>query len=251
MYEDLTLVTCSYNTPDVTLKMLTSFLKYHPEAKNIYISENSTNTETSTLLDKYSIPYISRPGSTHTDAVDAIFPQISTKYVLLVDTDIIFYKNVEPLYHIMRKHNIALMGEPCGSRGGYNLYTRIHPWFMWIDIEQINRHGIRFKDLKRIEATGSEKFYGNNPLMLENDGRTKYDVGATFYEDVKLAGLKIYAYKADPKYFKHYEGMSWHKDCGYAKLQFVGTRIALQYRKDTEKLNTDVLLQHNFSVSHE
>jgi hypothetical protein len=251
MYDNFTLVTCSYNTPDVTLKMLTSFLKYHPKVKHIYISENSTNLETSTLLDKYKIPYISRPGSTHTDAVDITLPQIHTKYALLVDTDIIFHRNVEPLYHIMRKHNVAVMGELCGSRGGYNLYTRIHPWFMWIDIEQINRHGIRFKDLKRIESTGSEKFYGNNPLMLENDGRTKYDVGATFYEDIKLAGLNIYAYKADPKYFTHYEGMSWHKNCGYDKLQFIGIRTALQYKRDTGNLDINTLTHHNFEMPHE
>jgi hypothetical protein len=251
MRDNVTLVTCSYNTPEVTLKMLASFSKYHPDCKHVYISENSTNTKTTDLLDKYSIPYVCRPGSTHTDAVDEILPKVKTKYALLVDTDIIFYKNVEPIYQIMRRHNVAALGETCADRGGYHLHTRIHPWFMWIDIEQINRHGIRFKDQKRIIETGSEKFYGNNPLMLENDGRTKYDVGSTFYEDIKKAGLNIYSYKADPQYFKHYEGMSWHKDCGELGLQLMGIKTDLQYKKDTENIVINTYLENREWYTHE
>ena len=151
-------------------------------------------------------------------ALEAFINDCKTKYALIVDSDIEFRKRIGPLFDMFIKEGAALMGEVCGSRGGYNLYNRVHPWFMFVDIENIQKHGIRFYDEKRIEETDSCHFYQAVPMLLRYDDVWRYDVGATFYEDVINAGLKVSNYKAEPEYFIHFEGMSWQDKSNHTWL---------------------------------
>ncbi len=54
---DLTLITCSYNTPDITLTMLKSWMSVHNRTQRLVVCDNSTNDETSRVLDENKIPY--------------------------------------------------------------------------------------------------------------------------------------------------------------------------------------------------
>ncbi|MGD0566051.1 MAG: glycosyltransferase [Candidatus Goldiibacteriota bacterium] len=234
--KDLTLISCSYNTPLVVEVMLRSFAAFHGEGpNNLILFENSTNEDTAKFLDENSVPYIRNAGGTHPKSVDEALKICRTKYALVVDSDIVFNRDIIPLFDAFQRNDGVIMGEVCGDRGGYFLHERIHPWFMFVNTEKINRSGISFFDWDRIVKSGSEGFYRNIPLQL-NDGKSKYyDVGATFFEDIKKAGFNVLNYKADPAFFTHYEGMSWKKKSGIKGLVKSGIENMEKYALEAEK----------------
>jgi hypothetical protein len=190
--ENLTLISCSYNTPDVTITMLRSFFTYHGKTE-VLIIDNSTNNDTEELLESYNIPFIRNKGGLHIQSVDTLLSNVKTKYALLVDTDIIFYKDHTPIFNKFKEMELTMLGEICGDRGGKKIHNRVHPWHCFLDIETIKQHKI--------------KFY--NPEKQFSKSDKIYDVGCTFFEDIKNCNLKIGDIKLEGSYYKHYEGMSW------------------------------------------
>jgi hypothetical protein len=191
--ENLTLATCSYNTPEVTITMLRSFFSHHGET-NVLISENSSNEDTVTLLEENSVRFVRNKGGLHAPSVDKLIENCETDHMLLVDTDVIFLKNHEDIFEQFKSANLTLLGEICGDRGGKRLHNRVHPWHCFINIKNIKENNIKFYDYER---------------QIKRDGSPIYDVGASFFEDIKKSGLKIGDVKLENLYYKHYEGMSW------------------------------------------
>lgn len=190
---DITLATCSYNTPDVTLTMLKSFFKFHDQT-SVLVCDNSTNDDTSKLLQDHRVNFIKNKNGLHAPSVDILIDNCKTKYMLLVDTDIIFLKAHKDIFKQFKLMDLTLMGEICGDRGGKRLHNRVHPWHCFIDIEKIKNKNIKFFDIDRHQNNKTDKIY---------------DVGATFFEDIKKNNLKIGNVNLQDVYFKHYEGMSW------------------------------------------
>jgi len=190
---DITLATCSYNTPDVTLTMLKSFFKFHDQT-SVLVCDNSTNDDTSKLLQDHRVNFIKNKNGLHAPSVDILIDNCKTKYMLLVDTDIIFLKAHEDIFNQFKLMDLTLMGEICGDRGGKRLHNRVHPWHCFIDIEKIKNKNIKFFDIDRHQNNKTDK---------------TYDVGATFFEDIRKNNLKIGNVNLQDVYFKHYEGMSW------------------------------------------
>jgi hypothetical protein len=191
--ENITLATCSYNTPDVTITMLRSFFHHH-DFTNVLICENSSNEETTTLLVENNVNFLRNKGGLHAPSVDKLIENCKTDYMLLVDTDVIFLKNHEDIFEKFKSANLTLLGEVCGDRGGKRLHNRVHPWHCFINIKNIKEHGIKFYDYER---------------QIKRDGSPIYDVGASFFEDIKKSKLKIGDVRLENIYYKHYEGMSW------------------------------------------
>lgn len=223
----LSLITCSYNTPEILEIMLKSFRLRHPELDrmNIVIMENSTDDKTQCILDSNNICYIKNPGGTHSRSIDPAFEMCATQYALVVDSDIVFLKNTTDLIGKLIEDNIDLAGIECGSRGGFNLKMRIHPWFMFVNVASIKKHNIKFHDEERIKASNSLGFYGNIPINNVKSNTPMYDVGATFYEDVKSAGLEILNIPSLQSYFFHPEGMSWQRLSGDPVYEHRGNSI--------------------------
>jgi hypothetical protein len=237
MIKDLTLITCSYNTPDIFLTMLQSFVSFHGDGPhNIIVLENSTEAQTSRILDMNLVPFIRNPGGKHSESIDVGLQKCNTKYALLCDSDIIFVKNIEPLLNTVKTYNGALMGMVCASRGGYTLYPRVHPWFCFIDVEKIKENNIKFHDQERIDKTNSSYFY-NSPPIHPGKGNTEpfYDVGATFYEDINKAGLKIINASGIQSFFIHAEGFSWHRTSGHEGFVKFGEMIYQIYQKKAKE----------------
>jgi hypothetical protein len=241
--KDLSLITCSYNTPLVIETMLKSF-KYHhvnQDKINIVIIENSTDDETKKILDANNISYTINPGGTHSKSIDIAFSKCKTEYALVVDTDIIFLANIEILFNSIQQNMADLVGIECGSRGGYNLMMRIHPWFMFVNIASIRKHNIRFHDDERIIKTNSIGFYSNTPINTIIKESPMYDVGATFYEDVKNIGLKIANLPIIQNFFWHAEGLSWRRHSGQPGFEKLDTIIRNSYQKCIDKFkNIDI-----------
>ena len=191
--DNLTLASCSYNTPEVTLTMLKSFFKHH-DSTNVLICENSTNNQTEKLLIENKVPFIKNINGLHSPSVDILIKNCKTDYMLLVDTDIIFLKNHKDVFEMVKTIDVTLLGEICGDRGGKSLHNRVHPWHCFINVKHIKENNIKFYDYKR---------------QIKRDGGKIYDVGASFFEDIKIKKLKIGNVNLHGKYYNHYEGMSW------------------------------------------
>lgn len=237
MFEDLTLITCSYNTPEITLTMLKSFVYYHKQFSdhfNILLMENSTNNKTKELLDENNIPYIRSVGLTHSLGVNEAIKICETKYCLLIDTDIIFKQPIVKLYEKMKLNDFAIIGEYSKDRGGYKLKPRINPWFCMIDVEKINSCNIRFHSQERIESTNSVGFFGNIPINNNRSNEEMYDVGSTFYEDIVKNHLKIAIAKNIRELFVHYEGSSWQIESGHIGYMQLGQQVRNSYLKNIE-----------------
>lgn len=217
--KNCTLITCSYNTPSVTITMLRSFVLMNGcGPHNLILMENSTDEDTVNRLLKHNVPYIRNKGMTHAEAVDKAIHMCSTKYALLVDSDIIFNRPInDAFFDNIANNDATLVGKATSSRAGYKLKSRIDPWFCFINIEDVQRFNIRFYDKNdpRILDTNSTGFYGNVPINNnKNSDVEMYDVGGTFYEDIKKSNLNIFNLIGIENSFKHYEGMSWYKNVG-------------------------------------
>lgn len=237
---DLTLITCSYHTPEVLMAMLRSFVYFHPDSipQKIIVMENSRDDITVNLLDSASIPYQRNPGATHSIALDKALTLCQTKYALVVDSDILFQKNIKEAYDYMKEANGVLLGELIKSRGGYKLENRIGPWFMFVDVEEINKHKIRFHDQARINATGSQGFFNNIPLQ-SNNGGVYLDVGSSFLSDVMSKNLKVLAISEETRneFCHHYEGVSWRVKTNIPEYVAWGKEVESEFLLDAKKFN--------------
>lgn len=193
MKPNITLISCSFNTPLVTQNMLKSFTEFHPDW-NILICENSTNDITKQLLTKSKIPFIENAGALHGPSVNLLLDRCTTDYALLVDTDVIFLRNHTDIFNQFQQLSLTLMGDIVGDRAGKKLYPRVHPWHCFINVKKCKDNNIVFFDMERQKKREERR----------------YDIGSSFFEDIRSAKLSIADFKGQGTYYKHYEGMSWH-----------------------------------------
>jgi len=185
--DDLTIVTCNCDTPDLIANLKKSIEKNCTVLPKIMVID----TGKSSMMGVQNIKMLN---TSHGNAVNAAFDLVETRYMLLVDSDVLFLQDITKPYETFKEDGFALMGEVVGDRGGKSLYPRVNPWFCFIDLEQLKTNNIRFYDHYRTKEIKSERIY---------------DIGSTMFEDVIKAELTVANAKMENKYFKHYEGMSW------------------------------------------
>ena len=225
--EDLTIVTCNCDTPDLIINLKRSIEKHCSVLPKILVMD----TGESSMM---AIQNIKMLNTSHGNAVNAAFDLVKTRYMLLVDSDVLFLKDIKQPYEKFKEGGFVLMGEVVGDRGGKSLYPRVNPWFCFIDLEQLKEHNINFYDHHRTKEIKSERIY---------------DIGSTMFEDVIKAELTVANAKMENKYFKHYEGMSWrvqkyNPDNGDTDIDIGGTHDNIQLYKlglyIREQYNKDV-----------
>ncbi len=159
----------------------------------------------------------------HSPSVDILFENIKTKHVLLVDSDILILKNLNPLFDLFEKNDLTIMGEEQTDRGGYEfLNPRISPHWCLINLENIKKHNIKFHDQKHIDETGSQGFHANVPLQKNEVGKKFLDCGTSFYGKVQKNVLKIGKINqrlVDYVYHLEGGGGSWKKQSGIKQYQ--------------------------------
>jgi hypothetical protein len=190
--KNLTLISASFNTPEVTEYMLKTFTNLYPNTK-VLISENSTDEKTENILKETQIPFIRNKGYLHAPSVDLLLNSVTTDYVLLVDTDVLFLKDINPIFEEFLNKEITLMGEIVGDRGGKKLHKRVNPWHCFINVKKIKENNIKFYD----------------EIRLRSRNEIRYDVGSSFFEDIRKMKLKIADFNGEGIYYRHFEGMSW------------------------------------------
>jgi hypothetical protein len=162
------------------------------------VVNSSTDLASEEFLDENGIPFINSEGSTHGNAVNFGLSKIKTKYVLLLDSDVLLLSDITPLFERFKRHGLTIMGEISGNRGGKSIYSRVNPWFCFLDNHKLKKAGIQFfnEELTRYRKTQPEIF----------------DMGSSLFYEIMIDtehGLSIGDLKIGVKYFKHYEGMSW------------------------------------------
>lgn len=236
---NLTVLTCNYNTPDITLNMLKSLVYVNGNAPlpNVMVM-NTSNSWSPNELDDNLIPYYNFRNGIHGEAVNLALNKINTRYVLLVDSDIIFLQDWRKPFNRFVDGNFTIMGKVVGNVAGKELYERVEPWYCFIDLHKLKSNKIKFFDGDRTKAS-----------KLTNK---VYDVGSTMFEDVVNLGGLVANVDLENKYFKHYGGMSWRTqkynpldgdtdiDFGgthpHKQLYDIGLYIKDQYIKETEFL---------------
>ncbi len=192
----LSILTCNYNTPDITKNMLHS-LRMTSKFKldGIYVMD--TSPESGNLQHHLTEDIIIKdlPNYSHGSAVNYGLEFIENDHILLIDSDVIFYKDIGPIYEKFKQGDFTLLGNVSGNRGGKLLHPRVDPWFCFINNKHLKDHNIIFLDEQRTRNSRSTDIV--------------YDVGSTMFEDILNADLRVANFNAENKYFKHYEGMSW------------------------------------------
>lgn len=245
---DITLIACCYNTPDLVVKMLKSLLVTSKTLPELCIINTSNDQNTSQILMENNIPFYNFRGGIHGEAVNLALSKVKTKYAILVDSDIIFLKDFTEAFETFKKHKLSAMGKIVGDVGGKKLYPRIEPWFCFIDMMHIKYNKILFFDRERTkESKKTDRVY---------------DIGSTMYEDLLKCESKIGNVDIENKFFKHYGGMSWrvqkyNPSYEDTDIDFGGTHpnkaiwesgimIKNIYYKETQHLNSISLNKNTF-----
>lgn len=200
---------------------------------------NTSKSHLRNELDENSIPYYNFRNGTHGEAVNLGLKKINTRYVLLVDSDIIFLKDYQKAFDKFKNNQLTLMGNVVGDVGKKRLHPRVEPWYCFIDLNFLKSFKIEFFDRERTKKSKEE-------------GNIIYDVGSTMFEDITKAGGLVGNVDLEGKYFKHYEGMSWRTqkfnpnqgdtdiDFGgthpHRELYDVGVRVRQEYDRETTYL---------------
>ena len=214
---DYTILMCTYKATDC-LKIQYETLKRLGLLDRLIIYENSPRdfNDNRMFLLEHHIPFQNNINGKHAQTVNSALKKIKTKYCLLLDEDCFLRANPQPIVNFMKAKNFQLLGEVSSSRGGWVLKPRVNPWYCFIDVEWVNSHGIDFMNMEKIRKTDSSKFFGIDEGECRKDGIAKYDVGATFYEDILEKGGKVISLDMvidNPyDYFFHIEGASWRPD---------------------------------------
>lgn len=195
---DLTIVTCNYNTVDLVRNLITSIRKVCKTVPKILVMDTGEiPTPSKDMIsggDYGDIQYFWKKNTTHGNGVNLAMDLVKTRYMLLVDSDVLFLQDIEKPFNIFKDGEFTLMGEVVGDRGGKSLYPRVNPWFCFMDLKQLHEKGIQFYDHYRTKVLKSPKIY---------------DIGSSMYEDVLNNELSVANVLMENKYFRHYEGMSW------------------------------------------
>lgn len=193
---NLTLLVCNYNTALETHNLLKSLKITSSSLPKVVVMNTSTEADANQLLLEDGVPHFNYRGGIHGEGVNLGFGKVTTRYALLVDSDVILLKDFLPAFERFKEGGFALMGKVVGDVGGKTLYERVEPWFCFIDLKQLKDRKITFFDSQRTKDS-------------RGNGGKVYDVGSTMFEDVQKAGLLIADVDLEGKYFKHYGGMSW------------------------------------------
>jgi len=221
--ECMSLGTCSFNTPQITATMIRSYRYTHPDwtPTDVLVEDHSTNNDTNEELRRMNIHVSRYWGRSHEKGVDPLITRCRTRYLLLVDTDVIFLKNCDDLVKMMGDN--VILGNVSGDRGGKRVKDRVDPWFCLIDIGWMREESIKFYDPYRFWTS------------TDDPDIERYDVGSSFLEDIRAKGLGVKDVNLEGEYFRHYEGLSWHGNSTDSELLRQYNRKMSLYEIDKRK----------------
>jgi len=151
--EYITLATVNWNQRPALELMLKSYVKYHyaGEPLKILVYDNDSSDDSVKWMLDNNIPFTKSPTNIgHENALNVIYKQTRTKYLLVVDTDIEFKVDTHEHYlpQLDPFVNIAA-GEyiDWDRMGDSKIKPRLSPWFFLFDIKKMKELGVTcFRD---------------------------------------------------------------------------------------------------------
>lgn len=200
---------CHYRNPEMTEISVKTLLETNPWVKKVLIVDTS-EAQDAPKPDK-RVQIISFKGSNHSQGVQkgldwaksklyAGCKKGKDKWVLLLDSDVIFDHDVSGIIHESQKEGFVLTGHEQylpGRTSGMVVLPRIHPAFCLMNLSWLVEKNIPFMDWNRIKPDNmgplSNRPQDWKPVEAFKRGQKSiYDVGSTMYEDVKHNGGKIW-----------------------------------------------------------
>lgn len=202
--DDITLVVVNWNQRPCIELLLKSYVQHHwiGNPLKLILFDNNSEDGSKEWLVENGIPFISSYENIgHENAINEIYGQIKTKYVLLVDSDVQFNEYV--FDYIDSLDNIVVSAGELIDKNFINetkIKDRVSPWFTLFDYERVREAGI-------------------NTFRTNEDWT--YDVGSEFYEKITKAGFQNFNIERLPgnqdddivsmkyKKFVHWGKVSW------------------------------------------
>lgn len=208
LLSDITLLTAAFNRHDLTLGMLKSFFAVSDFLVPITIIDNSTTTpipfdgsDFITIINNQNFlhtPNYHQSSRNHCSSLQYAFEQINTRYVFLCDNDVLFYPSINNLFNEYHKHDA--IGEI-----SWDILPpdRFLPYCSIIDLHKMKAENISFFDPNRC-------------IILNSDGKTTMDTGASFYEDITINNWDVMRINVS-EYCNHLKGFTLHNKHNYVK----------------------------------
>lgn len=184
-YQDITLLTVSFNNNILTGMMIKSLYKQlDDELYDIVIVDNGDKIPVDdnmkcvfTVVDNFNhkiIPDYKQISKNHCSAIDyALKNYIQTKWCLLVDNDILYKPSIKDLFAKLDEHEFDCCGEVGFDDAPPN---RLFPYFCLLNVEKMNMENISYFDNNRCIGPGSR---------IHPPDLWYKDTGCSFLEDIK------------------------------------------------------------------
>jgi len=210
---NLTIATVNFMTPryiDILVKSLHKQNAWWDD--DILVYDNGTQKTTTpgqndgfyafhvpTLLytEFETMPVINNPGwrhyasAKHAKTLQYIIDNTHTKYLLLLDTDVVFTDSFKDVFSVFSRYEYVVGGyirEP----QGYN--KRLAPWCSFINIAKMHELGLRY--------------YDENKILYVN-GNMVDDTGASIYATCVANDYPIMRIPNDNSFYLHFKGGSY------------------------------------------
>jgi len=214
--KDITLLTVNWNNQPCVELLLKSYAKYHysGEPLKLMLVDNGSSDNSKQWLIENEIPFIDCWNNLgHENALNFVYNMISTRYVLLNDTDLEYHDNVYGyIDDIENTPNCASAGELIDKNymNDIKIKDRISPWFWIFDIQLMKAMGVKeFRDPKNENWT--------------------YDVGSWHWEQMQINGFTNFNISR-----KHWNQDSEIVSMPYDKFDHIG-KVSWNLKKHTDR----------------
>ena len=194
--KDLTLLTATFNNNTLTGIMLKSFSKQMGALPSVVIIDNGNKTPIDPrmkkafyVVDNYKHKLLTdenQPSRNHCKAIEyALSNNVHTKWVLLVDNDILFKPSVKELLSTV-DDSIDCIGEI-----GWDVIQpdRIFPYFCLINMDRYRQNNIHYYNPNKCMKLFDENW--NELRNVPNGYYGLYDTGCSFLESIRRYNWNI------------------------------------------------------------
>lgn len=229
----------SFNTKEPLELTLKSYVKHHYEGKplKLLLADNFSQDNTKAWLHQQEIPFMDNfENIGHENMLNILYERVTTKYVLLSDSDVLYYQNCNHYFDLLKEGVVAAGDLIRGDNLGSPVKPRLGAWSIWFDIDACRAAGITW---------------------FRRSTNWAYDVASEFYENIWTRNLGVHIIPRLPGHLdydiegmkygthSHYGKMSWQLDKhGDRKDEIERRRVAI-----TEKLKEfeDIDLKGKFT----
>ena len=214
--DNITMLSAHFNTPGLLLFMMNSLVFQLHRPIPMCIIDNSTSiplpidvmqNKWLNVIDNtnYKItPNFGQCSANHAASIEYAMNTITTKYVMLCDTDILFFPSIRELLN-----QPVNAFDACGEVGwSTHPGDRLYPYFCIIDLEKKRHDGISFFDPNRIMVDCMGVPFNTTHRTIKDD-MAYFDTGASFLQDILFHKWNIEHILLD-EYINHKKGGTLH-----------------------------------------